>query len=198
MGCWSYLLASSQFRMRSTAVGEGTRLIWTCVQKAVLFTTSASREHRATPWSLSISWSVSQWQCCLSVRKKTIRCCAIKRWAHWHTYLCVWAFIHLVVGHQQCVCMCLWTFNIPPIVTLVTHKQSQPCKSARNPSTLVLPQIKWDLSLSLCRQGLCCIPDEMSELSLRALCLYLCVCLCTALSVFSPVTKSVCVNTHKP
>ena len=69
-------------------------LIWACVQKAVLSTTSAGREHRATPWSLSISWSVSQWQCRLSVRKKTIHCCAIKRWAHWHTYLCVCIFIH--------------------------------------------------------------------------------------------------------
>lgn len=29
-----------------------------------------AEKHRATPWSLSISWSVSQWQCRLSVRKK--------------------------------------------------------------------------------------------------------------------------------
>lgn len=97
LGCWRYLSPSSPFRLRCTAGGEGAGLIWACVQKAVLSTTSAGREHRATPWSLSISWSVSQWQCRLSVRKKTIHCCAIKRWAHWHTYLCVWTFIHRCV-----------------------------------------------------------------------------------------------------
>lgn len=88
-------------------------------KKAVLSTTSAGREHRATPWSLSISWSVSQWQCCLSIRKQTIHCCAIKRWAHWHTYLWVWTFIchpSLLVG-VPCVCMNIYQ---TAGVTLVT------------------------------------------------------------------------------
>lgn len=52
------------------------------------------------------------------------------------------------------------------------------------------------LSLSLCRQGLCCIPDEMSELSLRA---FHCVRVCVnthskAGSVFTPVPRSVCMH----
>lgn len=97
LSCWWYLPPSSPFRLRCTAGGEGAGLIWACVQKAVLSTTSAGRDHRATPWSLSINWSVSQWQCRLSVRKKTIHCCAIKKWAHWHTYLYVWTFIHFCV-----------------------------------------------------------------------------------------------------
>lgn len=114
LGCWRYFAPSSPFRLRCTASGEGTGLIWTCIRKAVLSTTSAGREHRATPWSLSISWSVSQWQCCLSVRKKTIHCCAIKRWAHWHTYLRVdilFIGVSLLVGMLRWMqCLCVWTF----------------------------------------------------------------------------------------
>lgn len=65
------------------------------------------------------------------------------------------------------------------------------------PPPLFYPTLD-EISLSLCRQGLCCIPDEMSELSLRAF-HYACVCVCvnahsTAASVFIPVPRSVCMH----
>lgn len=159
-------------------------------EKAVLSTTSAGQEHRATPWCLSISWSVSQWQCCLSIRKQTIHCCAIKRWAHWHTYLWVWTFIchpSLLVG-VLCVCMNLYqtagvTLVTTPTPNTQTHTHSHMWTHTRStlirqpPFHLLLSHIRWDLSLSpsFCRQGLCCIPDEVSALSLRAFC-SVCVC----------------------
>lgn len=159
-------------------------------EKAVLSTTSAGQEHRATPWCLSISWSVSQWQCCLSIRKQTIHCCAIKRWAHWHTYLWVWTFIchlSLLVG-VLCACM-----NQTAGVTLVTtrptphpkHTDTHSHMWTHTRSTLIRqPDLSTSfyptsdeisLSPSFCRQGLCCIPDEVSVLSLRAFC-SVCVC----------------------
>lgn len=187
-------------------------------EKAVLSTTSAGQEHRATPWCLSISWSVSQWQCCLSIRKQTIHCCAIKRWAHWHTYLWVWTFIchlSLLVG-VLCACM-----NQTAGVTLVTTRLTPHPKhtdthtlayvnthtlnlnQTTRPFHLILSHIRWDLSLSLFLQtgallhpwwGVC----AQSESFL----LCLCVCIrvntrtqhCTALSSISLVPKKVCMH----
>lgn len=185
-------------------------------EKAVLSTTSAGQEHRATPWCLSISWSVSQWQCCLSIRKQTIHCCAIKRWAHWHTYLWVWTFIchpSLLVG-VLCVWMNLYqtagvTLVTTPTPNTQTHTHSHMWTHTRStlirqpPFHLLLSHIWWDLSLSLFLQtgallhpwwGVC----AQSESFL----LCLCVCIrantrtqhCTALSSISLVPKKVCMH----
>lgn len=162
-------------------------------EKAVLSTTSAGQEHRATPWCLSISWSVSQWQCCLSIRKQTIHCCAIKRWAHWHTYLWVWTFIchpSLLVG-VLCVHEPLpncWSYTSyypppPPTPNTQTHTHSHMWTHTRStlirqpPFHLILSHIRWDLSLSLFLQtgallhpwwGVCAQSES----------LLLCLCVC--------------------
>lgn len=189
-------------------------------EKAVLSTTSAGQEHRATPWCLSISWSVSQWQCCLSIRKQTIHCCAIKRWAHWHTYLWVWTFIchpSLLVGvlcvHEPLPNCWSYTSYYPPPTPHPKHTDTHTLTYV-NTHTLNLNQTTTFPPHS--------IPHQMRSLSLplsadrgsaaslmRCLrsvwelaALSVCVCIrvntrtqhCTALSSISLVPKKVCMH----